>query len=59
MITALGEPRDEKEISRTSEGASASVLTKEDLREITAPKLCFGSRDAKGTALTSKCSNSS
>lgn len=50
------EHRDEKEVSRISEGALA--LTEEDLREILAPKLPFGSRGAKGTALTGKCSNS-
>lgn len=53
------ELRDEKEKSGTSERASASALTGENLREILAPKLLFGSRGAKGTALSDKCSNSS
>lgn len=39
--------------------ASASAVTEEDLRAIPAPKLSFGSRGAKGTALAGKCSNSS
>ena len=52
------ELRDEKEKSGLSEGASASALTAEDLREILAPKLLFGSGDTKGAVLTGKCSNS-
>lgn len=50
--------RDEKEKSRLSEGASVSALTTEDLREVLAPKLLFGSGDTKGAVLTGKCSDS-
>lgn len=53
------ELRWERETFRTSEEASASTLMEEDLGEIPATKLSFGSRGAKGTALANKCSNSS
>lgn len=52
------ELRDEKEKFRLSEGALVSALTAEDLREILAPKLLFGSGDTKGTVLMGKCSDS-
>jgi hypothetical protein len=53
-----GELRAGNRVPRRSEEASISASTDEDLGEIPAPKLSFGSRGTKGTVLKSKCSQS-
>jgi hypothetical protein len=59
MITTTEESSElETGLPRRSEEASISASTDEDLGEIPAPKLSFGSRGTKGTVLKSKCSQS-
>lgn len=53
-----GEKKKKRYPEHLRASASASTVTEEDLRAIPAPKLTFGSRGAKGTALAGKCSNS-
>lgn len=58
VIAALGDCSEMKKRYPEHLRASASAATEEDLRAVPVPKLSFGSRGAKVTALAGKCSNS-